>query len=129
MLRRRSRLAPERQQGRSLSERVEVQGSRFKVENSEGQNSELRKVNNGTTDQCHRFVLSVVDAVRGDRPCGGVARTVAVSAHWCRSLCWAAGAGLFESGHSRHARTLGDFLQRLTLWLKITLHQIRVPAA
>src|SRR4029434_10663038 len=37
-----------------------------------------RKVRNGTTDQCHRFVLSVVDAGRGDRHCGGGARYVSV---------------------------------------------------
>jgi hypothetical protein len=32
----------------------------------------------GTTDQYHRFVFSVVDAMRGDRNCGGATGTVAI---------------------------------------------------
>ena len=57
-----------------------VQGSKFRVRLGTEFNSEpgTEKVKDGTTDQCHRFVLSVVDAVRGDRHCGGIARTVAV---------------------------------------------------
>ena len=124
MHRRRSRLAPGR-----LSESLFQSGSRFKVENSEGQNSELRKVNNGTTDQYYRLVFSVLDALRFDRDWRGSARTVALCSDGASSLYRAASARLFESWQFRHARTLGDFVQRLTLWLKITLHQIRVHAA
>jgi hypothetical protein len=38
----------------------------------------IRGIYSGTSDQYHWFVLSVMDAVRGNRDCGGLAWTVAV---------------------------------------------------
>ena len=67
--------------------------------------------------------------MRFDRDWRGTARTVALCSDGASSLYRAATADLFESRHSRYTRALGDFVQRLTLWLKITLHQIQVPAA
>src|SRR5438876_6180819 len=96
---------------------------------SKGRNPKQRKVNDGITNQYYRLVFSVLDALRFDRDWRGSARTVALCSDGASSLYRATSAGLFEPWHSRHARTLGDFVQRLTLWLKITLHQVRVPAA
>src|SRR5437870_393777 len=132
MHRQRSRLQPGR-----LSESLFQSGSKFKVPGSTSlpqpgtRNSEPEtpKVKHGTTDQYYRLVFSVLDALRFDRDWRGSARTVALCSDGASSLYRATSAGLFESWHSRHARTLGDFVQRLTLWLKITLHQVRVPAA
>src|SRR5437879_13095022 len=73
-----------------------------------------REVNNGTTDQYYRLVFSVLDALRFDRDWRGSARTVALCSDGASSLYRATSASLFESWHSRHARTLGDFVQRLT---------------
>src|SRR2546430_13083681 len=83
-----------------------------------------RKVNDGTTDQYYRLVFSVLDALRFDRDWRGSARTVALCSDGASSLYRATSAGLFESLHSRHPRPLGDFVQRLTLWLKIKLHPV-----
>lgn len=81
----------------------------------------------GTSDQYHRFVLSVMDALRFDRDWRGSARTVALCSDGTRSLCRPATTDLLESCHSRYSRALGGFFQGLALWLKKRLHQIQAP--
>src|SRR5215470_13102604 len=116
MHRRRSRLQPERLR---KDHRRGSKGSEFNVSSpkhgTRNAEPETPKVKHGTTNQRHRFVFSVVDAVRGDRDWSRSARTVAVCPDRASSLYGAASADLFESRHSRDSRTLGGFLQRITL--------------
>ena len=110
-------------------------GSKFKVSGST-----FRSNANGELRNCERYTMGPQINVIGSffpswMLCAAIGIVAAcsdggfLSALGLHPYVGPPAAGLFESCHSRHSRALGGFLQRLTLWLKKTFHQIRVHAA